>query len=273
MPEYRSLHITTADHVTEVVLQGPGKGNALGPDFWREMPELFAALDRDGGTRAIIISGSNDTFTYGLDIPGMRGQLKYALEGHNLAAERTEFLDQLSTLQRAMISVLHCRKPIIAAVAGWCVGAGVDLVCAADVRLCSSDAKFSVRAVRVGIVEDVGSLQLLPQIVGEGMARELALTGKDIDASTAHAIHLVNHIYQTPAALLDEARTMARQMAANPPLVVQGVKRVMNERAHRGLDDSLHYTALWNAAFMQSHDFAEAIRAFAEKRTPHFEGR
>jgi enoyl-CoA hydratase len=273
MSDYRALRITVADHVADVVLQGPGKGNALGPDFWREMPLAFGALDQDPAVRAIVISGSNDTFTYGLDLVGMRNELRYALEGNNLAAERTAFLERLTELQRATTSVLHCRKPVIASISGWCVGAGVDVACAADVRICSAEAKFSVRAVRIGIVEDVGSLQLLPQIVGEGIARELALTGMDIDAQRAREIRLVNHVHSTPRNAHEAAYGIARLIAANPPLVVQGVKRVMNERTYKGLDESLHYTALWNAAFMQSHDFAEAVTAFAEKRTPTFHGR
>jgi enoyl-CoA hydratase len=273
MPDYRSLSVTIVDYVAEVVLRGPGKGNALGPDFWREMPEVFEALDRDDSVRVVILYGANDTFTYGLDLPGMRGELRYALDGHNLASERTNFLDQLTTLQRATTNVMQCRKPVIAAVVGWCVGAGVDLACAADIRLCSADAKFSVRAVRVGIVEDVGSLQLLPQIIGEGMARELAFTGIDIGATRAREIHLVNHVYETPEQTLENARAMAHQIVENPPLVVQGVKRVMNERAYKGVGESMHYTALWNAAFMQSRDFTEALTAFLEKRTPKFEGR
>jgi enoyl-CoA hydratase len=273
MPDYRSLAVNISGSVAEVMLQGPGKGNALGPDFWREMPQVFHALDRDSTVRVVVLYGSHDTFTYGLDVPGMRGELRYALEGNNLAAERTEFFDRLLALQEATTTIMYCRKPVIAAISGWCVGAGIDLACAADIRLCSADAKFSVRAVRIGIVEDVGSLQLLPQIVGEGMARELALTGMDIGATQAHDIHLVNHVYDTPAEVLERARAMAQQIVANPPLVVQGVKHVMNERAYKGMRESLQYTALWNAAFMQSHDFQEAITAFLEKRPPTFTGR
>ena len=273
MTEYRALRVTTRDHVAEVVLQGPGKGNTLGPDFWREMPVAFDGLDRDEDVRAVVITGDGGNFTYGLDLVAMRDELRYALGGHNLAAERTRFLGQLTALQRATLCILHCRKPVVAAVSGWCVGAGVDVICAADVRVASTDARFSVRAVRVGIVEDVGVLQLLPQVVGEGHARELALTGADIDAARAREIHLVNHVEDSPPAALERARAIAAQIAANPPLVVQGVKRVMNERSYRGLEESLQYTALWNAAFMQSHDFAEAVAAFAERRPPTFEGR
>lgn len=153
------------------------------------------------------------------------------------------------------------------------MGAGIDVICAADVRVCSADAMFSARAVRIGIVEDMGSLQRLPSIIGEGAARELCLTGDDFDATRAAALGLINHVDDTTDASLAHAMKIAERIAANPPLTVQGVKRVMNERAHERIRESLHYTALWNTAFMQSRDFAEAISAFTEKRAPNFEGR
>lgn len=272
IPEYRAFRITTSGHVAHVMLSGPGKGNALGPDFWREAPLVFDGLDGDEQIRAIVLSGADGNFTYGLDLPAMTGELRYALAGPAMAAERTRFFTQLTTMQRAVTSAMRCRKPVVAAISGWCVGAGIDIICAADVRICSHDAMFSVRAVRIGIVEDMGSLQRLPAIIGEGAARELALTGDDFDAARAAQLRLVNHVEETPAAALDRAHAIADRIAANPPLVVQGVKQVMNERAHAGMSESLRYTALWNSAFMQSHDFSEAMNAFAEKRAPKFEG-
>jgi len=269
----KSLGLSVSSGIAHVTLQGPGKGNALGPDFWREAPELFEEIDVNTEIRAVVLSGAGANFTFGLDLIAMTSELRYALGAPAMAAERARFLDQLTEMQRAVISLMSCRKPVVASVSGWCVGAGIDVICAADVRICSSDAMFSARAVRVGIVEDMGSLQRLPAIIGEGAARELCLTGDDFDASRAAALGLVNHVDDSPEASLAHAMHIAERIAANPPLTVQGVKRVMNERAHDGLRESLHYTALWNSAFMQSRDFAEAIAAFTEKRTPEFEGR
>lgn len=274
--EYRAFRIEEighAEHVVHVTLLGPGKGNALGPDFWREAPVVFDALDRDENVRAIVLSGSGDTFTFGLDLPAMAAQLQSVLGSAPMAAERTRLLDMLGDMQRGIQALLACRKPVIAAISGWCVGAGIDLVCAADVRVASREAMFSVRAVRIGIVEDMGSLQRLPAIVGEGAARELALTGDDFDAARAAAIRLVDHVDETPLAALEHATALATRIAANPPLTVQGVKQVMNEHALDRMTDGLRHTALWNAAFLPSHDFAEAMRAFMEKRPPRFEGR
>lgn len=273
---YRAFRIERDDrdrHVARVTLTGPGKGNALGPDFWREAPDVFTTLDRDESVHAIVLSGASDTFTFGLDLPAMSAQLQSLLGAAPLAAERTRLLDMLWEMQRGIRALLECRKPVIAAISGWCVGAGIDVACAADVRVASREAMFSVRAVRIGIVEDMGSLQRLPMIVGEGAARELALTGDDVDAARAHAIRLVDHVEETPAAALDRAAAIARRIAANPPLTVQGVKQVMNEHALARMDASLRHNALWNAAFLPSGDFAEAMRAFMEKRPPRFEGR
>jgi enoyl-CoA hydratase len=220
-----------------------------------------------------VLSGAGGNFSYGLDLVQMRDELRFALGGNNLAAERTAFFERLTTLQQATTAVLQCRKPVIAVISGWCVGAGIDIICAADIRIGSTDAMFSVRAVRMGIVEDVGSLQLLPRLIGDGAARELAFTGMDIDAVRAKELRLVNHVHDTPDRALAHAYALAKQIASNPPLAVQGVKQMMNEYAHRGLAESLRYNALWNAAFMQSYDFTEAMTAFAERREPQFHGR
>ena len=162
---------------------------------------------------------------------------------------------------------------MIAAVSGWCIGGGLDLIAACDIRLCSKEARFSLREVKVAIVADLGSLQRLPRVIGEGHTRELALTGKDIPAERALRINLVNEVYETPAALLDAARAMAREIADNPPLVVQGIKRVMNYCSDKSVKDGLEYVAVWNSAFLQSHDLGEAMAAFRERRPPRFEGR
>ncbi|HEY5087391.1 MAG TPA: crotonase/enoyl-CoA hydratase family protein [Gemmatimonadaceae bacterium] len=268
-----AFDVSVSHCIAHVMIKGPGKGNALGPDFWREAPGVFDEIDADSDVRAVVLSGAGGNFTYGLDLVAMTTELRYALAAPAMAAERTRFLDQITTMQRAITSLMSCRKPVVASISGWCVGAGIDIICAADVRVCSSEVMFSARAVRIGIVEDMGSLQRLPAIIGEGAARELCLTGEDFGAARAAALGLVNHVDDTPGAALQRAGDIAARMAANPPLTVQGVKRVMNQQAHAEMRESLHYTALWNAAFMQSRDFAEAMSAFADKREPKFEGR
>jgi enoyl-CoA hydratase len=270
---YKSLRLTKNDGIAEIVLTGPGKGNAMGPDFWREMPEVFSALDCDEETRVIIIRGDGGNFSYGLDLPAMMGAISPRLTGPSLAAERSKLLDKIGDMQQACDRVARCRKPVIAAVAGWCIGGGLDLIAACDIRLCSEDARFSLREVRIAIVADIGSLQRLPRIIGEAHTRELAFTGKDIDSRRALHTGLVSDVYEDETALLDAARSLARQIAANPPLVVQGIKQVMNDCRDKTISEGLRYVAVWNSAFLQSEDLIEAMNAFRDRRPPQFKGK
>ncbi|WP_410650448.1 crotonase/enoyl-CoA hydratase family protein [Amycolatopsis sp. cmx-4-54] len=272
LPDLVSLKVDIDGHVAEVTLLGPSKGNAMGPDFWRELPIVFRALDADSRVRAVVLTGSGKHFSYGLDLPAMMPSWGEMLGGDALAGPRTKFLDEVKTLQASVSSIAECRKPVIAAISGWCIGGGVDVIAAADIRLASADAKFSVREVKVAIVADLGSLQRLAPIIGEGHLRELALTGKDIDAARAEKIGLVNDVYADQDTLLAEARKLAAEIATNPPLVVQGTKNVLSANTERQVADGLRYVSAWNAAFLPSKDLGEAVQAFLERRAPEFKG-
>jgi enoyl-CoA hydratase len=273
IPTLQALAISVEDHVATVVMRAAGKASRMGPAFWSEMPQAFAWLDETPEVRVVVLRGEGEHFSYGLDLATMGGELGTVLGEAALAKERTAFLATIERLQRTMSCVAACRKPVIATISGWCVGGGVDLITACDVRLCSSDARFSVREVKLAMVADVGTLARLPAIVGQGHARMLALTGDDIDAARALRIGLVEDVFDTQAALFGGAGALARRIAANPPLVVQGVKQVLNAASERAAADSLRTVALWNSAFLPSHDLREAMTAFVEKRPPRFEGR
>jgi enoyl-CoA hydratase len=174
--------------------------------------------------------------------------------------------------QASITAVADCRTPIVSAIDGWCIGGGIDLIAATDIRLASTSAKFSVRETKVAIVADLGSLQRLVGIIGDGHLRELALTGADIDSARAERIGLVNTVYPDASALRAAALSIARDIANNSPLVVRGVKDVLDaERAPR-VEAGLRYVAAWNAAFLPSADLAEAFASFAERRRPQFSG-
>ena len=269
---WKAFEVAIAEHVAEVTLIGPGKGNAMGPDFWRELPEIFAQLDADDSVRAIVVTGSGRNFSYGLDLIAMADELGPVLAEGGKAKPRTDFHATIRRMQAAITAVADCRKPVVAAISGWCIGGGVDLITAVDIRYASTDAKFSVREVRVGMVADVGSLARLPAIIGDGHLRELALTGKDIDAARAAKIGLVNDVFDDQEAALAAARATASEIAANPPLVVQGIKSVLEHTRSAPVEQSLRYVAAWNAAFMPSDDLNEAITALFEKRPPKFTG-
>ena len=223
MTDWKAFTVETKDHVAQVTLIGPGKGNSMGPDFWAELPQIFNALDADPEVRAVVLAASGKHFSFGLDLAAMAPLFGPLMADKALAAPRTNFHNEVKRLQASVTAVADCRKPVIAAIQGWCIGGGVDLIAAVDVRYASADAKFSIREAKVAIVADIGSLHRLPPIIGEGHLRELAFTGKDIDAARAEKIGLVNDVFADADATLAAAHATAAEIAANPPLVVQGV--------------------------------------------------
>jgi enoyl-CoA hydratase len=272
-PKYlESLTVDVDGHVAQVTLVGPGKGNAMGPAFWAELPDVFESLDADPDVRAIVLTGSGRNFSYGLDLPAMGDTLSPMLADGALARPRAEFHAKLRKMQQSITAVADCRTPVIASVSGWCIGGGVDLISAVDIRYASADAKFSVREVKLAIVADVGSLARLPLILNDGHLRELALTGKDIDAARAEKIGLVNDVYPDAEATLAAAHATAEEIAANPPLVVEGIKDVLDEQRTAAVSASLRYVAAWNSAFLPSKDLTEGISAMFAKRAPEFKG-
>ena len=273
MPDtYESVSVETRDHVASVTLIGPGKGNAMGPAFWAELPEVFGKLDADPEVRAIVLTGSGRNFSYGLDVAAMGDTLSPMLADGALARPRADFHATILRMQGAINAVADCRTPTIASVHGWCIGGAVDLISAVDIRYASAEAKFSVREVKLAIVADVGSLARLPLILNDGHLRELALTGKDIDAARAEKIGLVNDVYADAEASLAAAHETAAEIAANPPLVVNGVKDVLDQQRIARVSESLRYVAAWNAAFLPSKDLTEGLTATFEKRQPEFTG-
>lgn len=260
--------------VAVVRLTGPGRGNMMGLAFWAELPQVFASLDADETVRAVVLAGAGAHFSTGLDVQEvLGGWLEQRVSSvAPQAAARLELLGMISKLQSAITTVATCRKPVIAAVSGWCIGGGVDLISAADVRLASADAKFSVREARLAIVADVGSLQRLRGIIGEGHLRELALTAKDITAARAEKIGLVNEVLGDSALLMTAALEMAGDMASNSPLAVSGTKAVLNENREEEVARGLRHVALWNTSFLHSEDLLEAVQALREHRPGIFSG-
>ncbi|MEZ4382793.1 MAG: crotonase/enoyl-CoA hydratase family protein [Nannocystaceae bacterium] len=267
-PTYETLRVERDGAIATVILQEKTMRTA----FFTEIGAAFTALADDPELRAVIIAAEGKAFTYGLDLMSAASDLGGALQGGG-AATRMELQRTIRRLQACFTAIEACPVPVIAAVHNWCIGGGVDLICACDVRLASADARFSVRETKIAIVADLGTLQRLPKIIAPGHARELAFTGKDIDAARAATIGLVNHVYADRDALLAGAREMAAQIAQNPPLTVRGTKDVMRFSEGASVDEGLRYVAAWNAAFLASEDLGEAMSAFMAKRPPKYRGR
>jgi enoyl-CoA hydratase len=254
--------------VAEVVLVGP-PGNPLGRVFWDELPGVFPALDVDPDVRVVLLRAEGRNFCTGLDLREA-GDLLAPAGGP--AADRLAFLRWLRRLQRSITAIEECAKPVVAAVQGWCIGGGIDLITAADIRLASADARFSVREVRMGVVSDAGALHRLPGIVGEARARHLLLTGEDFDVQRAERWGLVTGVYPDPEALLDAARTTCRDLAGLPPTAVQGTKFMLNAGREQSVRDGLDHVAAWNTGLLATDDLTEAMTAARERRPPRYRG-
>ena len=273
---FTHLAIERDDGVATLCLDRTDKLNALNRALWHSIPEAVAALDRDRDVRAIVLTGKGKAFCAGIDLVDHAPALADAgslsgIEG-SAVAKRRQLYDDIRAYQRAASCFADTNKPVIAAVHGACLGAGIDLITACDIRLASADAVFSVRETRVAMVADIGSLQRLPRVIGDGHAREWIFTGADYDAQRALEVQLINAVLPDREALLARAREIARAIAANSPLTVQGAKQVLGFATRREVDTNLDYVALWNAAFLHSEDLGEAMQAFMERRPPVFRG-
>jgi enoyl-CoA hydratase len=259
-------------------LDRPDARNAMGPAFWRQLPSAMAELSADTEVRAVVLAARGPHFSVGLDLKAV-GQMLPTTSGGDgegkpsMAARAVAARAGILRMQQSVTSVADCPKPVIAAIHGYCIGGGVDVVSACDIRLASADAVFSVRETRIAIVADLGSLQRLPGILGRGHVAELAYTGKDVDAPRAREIGLVNDVFPDTDAVQAAAQAMAEEIAANSPLAVQGTKAVLRAGEGRSVAQGLDYVATWNAGFLQSDDLTEAFTAFLEKREPKFGGR
>ena len=267
---YQSLALDEADGVLTVSLLGPGKGNAMGTEFWEELPAAMDEINAMTNVRCVVFRGSGDHFSYGLDVARMMPRIASMATGSPMATERRKLMDQIRFMQSGFMKMHQSPKPVIAAVHGWCIGGGLNMIAAADIRLCSREAKFSLREAKLAITPDIGGLQFLPHLIGQGFTREMAFTGGDYDAVFAERIGLVNHVYDTPEALFDAAMTLARQIADNPAPAVQGAKEVLNYGIGKDVDDGMQYVAVWNSSQMPSVDFSEAMQATLERRKAEF---
>ncbi len=254
--------------------------NAMGVDLWRDLPRAMAVLSGDESVRAVVVAAQGPHFSVGLDLKAMGGLLTGGGGGGgggggsaSMAARARSGRTEVLRLQDAITAVARCPKPVLAAVHGYCIGGGVDLIAACDIRLASADAVFSVREAKMAIVADLGSLQRLPAIIGAGHVAELAFTGKDISAERAKEIGLVNDLAADAAGVHKAAHALALEIAANSPIAVQGTKAVLAANEGRTVAEGLDYVATWNAGMLASDDLTEAVTAFMEKRAPKFTGR
>ena len=266
---YKTLAVTLENHIATVRLNRPEKANAMNVDMWQEIRQAFNWIDDTPDARVAILLGEGKLFTAGIDLEMMMG-MGPTIQNDCEARMRENLRRVILDMQDTLTSLERCRKPVLAAIHGGCMGGGIDLITCADMRYCSLDAYFSIKEIDIGMTADVGTLQRLPRLIGEGMARELAYTGRRVTATEARDMGLVNQVFDSRESLFAGVQAIATTIAAKSPLAIRGTKEMITYARDHSVADSLNYNATWNAAMLLGDDLQEAMMANMGKRAAEF---
>lgn len=262
--------VSISDRIAHIRLNRPDQLNTFTPEAWVELPAIVRDIDRNASARAIVISSTGKHFTAGMDLAVFTkpGGLTSASSDPHLRAEL--FRANLRPLQDAFTVLDQARMPVIVCVQGGCIGAGVDMISACDIRLATKDAFFCIQEINIGMTADVGTYPRLCRLMPEGWVRQISYTGERLPAEKAQALGLVNDTFDTQAAMLDHAMALAREIASKNPLAVTGAKAMINYARDHTIADGLDYIGVWNAAMLSGAHMREAFAAKAERREPNF---
>jgi enoyl-CoA hydratase len=271
MLELKTLEYSVDDGIARVTLNRLAELNTMNKDFWPEMVQVFRAIDHDMDVRCVIIASTGKHFTAGLDLK-WAGTNVLGQSGADLGRQREAFRRHVKELQESFNVIDNCRVPVIAVVQGGCIGGGVDLVTACDMRICSAEAFFTIQEINIAIVADVGTLQRIPSLLPQGLVRELAYTGRRFPAAEAAKWGFVNTVADSHEAALAAADAMAREIGAKSPLAITGIKQVLNYGRDHSIADGLEYVAVWNAGMLQGDDVPTAVQAQMARTTARYPG-
>jgi enoyl-CoA hydratase len=258
------MTVTQDGPVAHVQLCRPEALNVMVDAFWREMITIFAELDERSDLRCVVLSSTGKHFSAGLDLTMATNIL--TPQSPDAARAREHFRRTVKRMQESISAVDRCRVPVIAVVQGGCIGGGVDLVTACDIRLGTSDCFFTIQEVNVGMVADVGTLQRIPHLLPQGLVRELAYTGRRMLSAEAKHLGFVNSVHDEHEAALAAAMYLAGEIASKSPVAIAGIKQVLNAGRSQSIDEGLEYVATWNAAMLMGQDLQEAVDAQMQKR-------
>lgn len=264
MTTLETFDLRIEDSIAWVYFNRPERANALNQKAWDEMKVLFEELDDNNDVRVIILSGHGKHFCAGIDLELLMNvaQFSQPCEGR----KREQLRKKILALQAPINAIEQCSKPVIAAIKGGCIGGGVDIVSACDMRYCTDDAYFTIKEIDMGMVADLGTLQRLPKIIPPGIAREMAYTGRNVAGIEAERIGLVNRTFASAEEMYTEVMKVAQQIARKSPLSIRGTKAILNHSRDHSVADGLDYMATWNAAMLLSDDLMEAFQAKMQKR-------
>ena len=266
MTDYTAFKVELSNSIAHVQINRPEKINAMNAAFWSEIVEIFQWIDETDAVRVVVISGAGKHFSSGIDLMLLASVANEMGKdvGRNARLLRRKILQ----MQASFNAVDNCRKPVLAAIQGYCLGGAIDLIAACDMRYAAADAQFSIKEIDIGMAADVGTLQ---RIIGDGMLRELAYTGRTVGADEARQIGLVNRTFDDQASLLDGVFAIAAEIAGKSPIAVAGTKEMLSYMRDHRIDDGLEYIATWNAAMLQSTDLRVAMAASMSKQKPQFD--
>ena len=269
LPAFSTLVLKLSEGIAEVRLNRPDKANAMNEVMWQEIRQAFEWVDATPQARVAVLCGEGINFCAGIDL-AMLASIQQQIANPDGARSREALRRLILDLQDCLSSIERCRKPVIASIQGACVGGGLDMVACCDMRYASKDAIFSIKEIDLGMVADLGILQRLPYLIGQGMTRELAFTGRNIGASEAKQIGLVNQFFESNSELTVTVNELAKTIASKSPLATRGIKEVMNFSRDRSVADGLYHVSGWNAGMLLSADLDECIAAQREKRQALF---
>ncbi len=265
---YRCFDVDITDQVAHVRLSRPDELNTMVPEFWTELPQIVSRISDEASARVVVISSTGRHFSAGMDLSVFsEGQLHQDAE---VGRRQARLRSTAKKLQWSFTALEKARIPVLAAVQGGCIGGAVDLVTAADCRYASADAFFVIQEINIGMTADVGTLQRLGKVIPEGVARELAFTGRRMTAQRAHEVGLVQEVYADHDSLVAGVLETAKEIAGKSPLAIWGTKVAMNYARDHSVDDGLDQIATWQAGMFQPGDMMEAFTSKAEKRDAVF---
>jgi enoyl-CoA hydratase len=268
----KNFDLSYDGRVAHLRLDRPDAYNAMDRPFWNELPTLIRDIDDAGQARAIVISSTGKHFSAGLDLSVFAGGGPLQPEGAvEIGRQRAYVRQVVLMLQDAFTVFERARMPVLAAIQGGCIGGAVDLVTACDLRYASEDAFFCVQEINIGMTADVGTLQRLPKLIPEGIAREMAYRGTRVPAARAYELGLVNEVFADHESLVAGVMAIAHEIAGKSPLAIWGTKEMINYGRDHSVVDSLNHIATWQTGMFQSPDLLEAIGARGEKRDPDFD--
>ena len=271
MSDYESTFFVCSveDGIAHIEMNRPDKANSMSPDFWEDLPSLVDDMDHNPDIRAIVLSGRGKHFTGGMDLAAFQGIMELTQKEPARGAYALRRL--ILKLQDSLTSLERVRVPVIAAIHGVCLGGGIDLISACDIRLCTKDASFGVEEIHVGMTADVGTLQRLPKIMPPGIVRELTYTGRRFSAEEAKDWGLVNAVHKDRDAVLDAAMALAGDIAAKSPLAVAGAKQAITYARDHSVQDGLDQIATWNAGMLRPDDLMKAMQAKMAKKQAEYD--